>query len=72
MKQLKEILKYFCVLERSALDMKREQLMSLEEAINLHKPEEDIALFISQYKQPELTHKYGNALSILNDFNYKS
>lgn len=62
-------MKQFCRLEKQSLEIRQQQLLIYEEAVILQQPEEDIALFITQARQPELTHKFGSALALLEEFN---
>lgn len=64
---LRSSIKSFCDIEKAALLHKLDLLKSLEEAVTLQQPEEDLALFISQCKHTELTHKFSHALELLND-----
>lgn len=68
--KLKSCMKTFCELERAAITARSELLSSLEGAVNSHNPEEDILLYIHQAKQVELTHKYTNALELM-DLHFK-
>jgi hypothetical protein len=56
----------FCEMERNALQTRTELLATLEEAVQAQDPKEDIALFITQDRQVELTHKYKNALDLID------
>lgn len=68
--RLQEFMQKFCALERSVLDVRQQQLQIFEEAVNLQQPEEDIALFIQQCKHSaESVHRFGGALSLLEEFN---
>ena len=56
----------FCELERSAISSRSELLATLEEAIHSQNPDEDLALFIAQERNVELTHKYTNAIGLMD------
>ncbi|RYH23994.1 hypothetical protein EON65_17220 [archaeon] len=64
---LKNTFKSFCDLEKQFLNHRLELLKTLEEAVNMQQPEEDVALYISQAKQAEWTHKYCHALGLLEE-----
>lgn len=69
MQKMQRFMKTFCDLEKQVLNSKLQQLQIYEEAVSLQQPEEDIALFITQSRQTELTHKFGSALALLEEFN---
>ena len=62
----KSVIKQFCSIERAALEARGELLDTLEDAVRAHDPAADLELFISQSKQVELTHKYTNALELMD------
>jgi hypothetical protein len=64
---LRSTVQSFCAMERAALEKQLDLLRSLEEAAVLQQPEEDIALFISQTRQLDLTHRYHHALALMED-----
>lgn len=64
--RLKSVIKQFCSIERAALEARGELLDTLEEAVRAHDPAADLELFITQSKQVELTHKYTNALELMD------
>lgn len=64
--RLKICMRNFCELERAAINTRSELLTTLEEAIHSQDAEEDLSLFISQEKHVELTHKYTNAISLMD------
>ena len=66
LKKVKLCLKYFCEIERDAINARSDLLKNLEEAIDSQSIESDISLFISKEKQLELTHKYSNALYLMD------
>ncbi len=69
MEKVQSLMKRFCELEKKALEARQQQLLIYEESITLQQPEEDIALFITQGRQPELVHKFSSALTLLEEFN---
>ena len=68
--KLKICMKNFCELERAAINARSELLTVLEDAINSQNVEDDLSLFISQEKNVELTHKYTNAINLM-DIHFK-
>lgn len=68
MRKINSTLRTFCKLERSSLEYRLEALAVLEEAVTQQSITEDIALFIEQGKQSELTHKYASALSLIDEY----
>ncbi len=64
--KLKVCMKNFCELERTAINARSELLKVLEDAINSQNAEDDLSLFISQEKNTELTHKYTNAVNLMD------
>ena len=67
MQKMKECMKKFCELERTTLEVRREQLAIFEEAVSLQQPEEDINLFITQAKHIDQAHRYSSAIRLLED-----
>ncbi len=63
--QLKTIMTKFCEAERASINARSELLDTLEEAVKTQNPTDDIALFINQNRQVELTHKFTNAIEIM-------
>lgn len=59
-------MKSFCDIERDAIKARSDLLKNLEEAIDLQSSDNDISLFINKEKQLELTHKYSNALYLMD------
>lgn len=55
-----------CERRRSLIEARINHLQGLEEAIAGQSAEVDIAMFISQAKQSEHTHKYAHALQLLD------
>ena len=60
--------KKVCELESSAINARSKLLSTLEDAVAKQSMIDDIQLFINQYKQTELTHKYTNALQLMDYF----
>jgi hypothetical protein len=68
MKHVQSLMKKFCALEKQSMEFRLQQLTTFEESVNLQQPEEDIALFIAQCKKSEDIHKFGSALSLLEEY----
>ncbi len=64
--RLKQCMRSFCELERAAINSRSELLATLEEAIHSQSADEDLALFIAQERHVELTHKYTNAIGLMD------
>lgn len=71
MRRLKTTMKRFCEAERALLRAKEEQITLLEEAISYQDPDEDMLLYITQEKQTEVTHKYGSAIQLLDEYLFR-
>lgn len=61
----------FCELERAALSTRSELLTTLEQAIQSQNAEEDMALFIAQERNVELTHKYTYAVGLMESHRHR-
>jgi len=61
-------MKKFVEIERANLEVRREQLQILEEAVTSQHTESDIVLFISQAKNTENIHRYGSAMQLMDEY----
>jgi hypothetical protein len=61
-------MKKFCALEQSAIHTRIKLLSTLEASVAKQSVVDDIQVFINQSKQTELTHKYTNALQLMDYF----
>jgi hypothetical protein len=61
-------IKNFCALEQSAIHTRSKLLSTLEASVAKQSVVDDIQVFINQSKQTELTHKYTNALQLMDYF----
>lgn len=59
-------MKRFCEIEQSKLKAQLELISNFEQIVDSSSSVDDINLYIDQEKQPELTHKYTNALELLD------
>lgn len=70
-RKLNACMRAFCELERAALSARSELLTTLEQAIQSQNGEEDMALFIAQERNVELTHKYTYAVGLMESHRHR-